>query len=222
MSAILASIGEFVALGGPVLVILMLVSIAALALFIAKYTQFRRAGVGKHGDIRKAIDLWDAGREQEAQKVLAGSDYYLGQIMTMAVRLEGRDRARQRIEIEAEHRFMDLERGFRFLDIVVQLAPLLGLFGTVLGMIEAFQALQGAGSQVDPSILAGGIWVALMTTAAGLAVAMPASMALVWLESRIDGERALAELAVSVIAVPLPNEDKVVSVLRKAGGLAAG
>ena len=60
-----------------------------------------------------------------------------------------------------------LEGGFRLLDTIGQTAPLLGLFGTVLGMIDAFQALQEAGQAVDPSLLAGGIWVALLTTAAG-------------------------------------------------------
>ena len=94
--------------------------------------------------------------------------------------------------------------GLRILDIVAQTAPLLGLFGTVLGMIEAFQALQGAGSQVDPSVLAGGIWVALLTTAAGLAVAMPVSIGLAWLESQLDRDRAMAERILSAIATPLP------------------
>ena len=108
----------------------------------------------------------------------------------------------RRIEAEADARFSRLERGFRFLDTVAQVAPLLGLFGTVLGMIEAFQALQEAGSQVDPSLLAGGIWVALLTTAAGLAVAMPASVVLSWFESRMADERALADYALSVVLRP--------------------
>lgn len=56
----------------------------------------------------------------------------------------------------------------------------------VLGMIEAFQRLEQAGSQVDPAILSGGIWVALLTTAAGLTVAIPAVMALNWLERVIE------------------------------------
>ena len=69
-------------------------------------------------------------------------------------------------------------------------------------MIEAFQALQDAGDQVDPSQLAGGIWVALMTTAAGLSVAMPASVALSWFEGRIDTERAFADYAISILTTP--------------------
>jgi biopolymer transport protein ExbB len=54
---------------------------------------------------------------------------------------------------------------------------LLGLFGTVLGMVEAFRQLELAGSQVDPAVLSGGIWQALLTTAVGLAVAIPAVLA---------------------------------------------
>jgi len=76
---------------------------------------------------------------------------------------------------------------FRPLEVIGSLAPLLGLFGTVLGMIEAFRQLEGAGAQVDPAILSGGIWVALLTTAVGLAVAMPAVALLNWLERRVDG-----------------------------------
>lgn len=113
--------------------------------------------------------------------------------MALALDAEGRDdiavaSASERLEAEAEIRFARLERGLRYLDNVAQLAPLLGLFGTVLGMIEAFQALQDAGSQVDPSVLAGGIWVALLTTAVGLVVAMPTSVAL-QLAGRPHGRR---------------------------------
>ena len=106
------------------------------------------------------------------------------------------------LEAEAEARFARLESGFRLLDSVAQLAPLLGLFGTVLGMISAFQALQEAGAQVDPSILAGGIWVALLTTAVGLAVAMPTALILSWFESRMDRERVFAQQALHSILAP--------------------
>jgi biopolymer transport protein ExbB len=80
--------------------------------------------------------------------------------------------------------------GLRMLDLVVTIAPLLGLFGTVLGMIAAFQTLQESGAQADPSALAGGIWEALLTTAAGMGVAIPASMALSWFESVVDRVQA--------------------------------
>ncbi len=88
-------------------------------------------------------------------------------------------------------------------------------------MISAFQALQEAGSRADPAMLAGGIWEALLTTAAGMAVAIPASAALTWFESVIDAIRQdLEDLAARIfIAAPAPSEpvelvDNVVDALR--------
>jgi len=71
----------------------------------------------------------------------------------------------------------EAERGLSLLHMIAQAAPLLGLLGTVIGMIGAFIEIQDLGGQVTPSDLAGGIWVALITTAAGLTVAIPALIA---------------------------------------------
>jgi biopolymer transport protein ExbB len=89
--------------------------------------------------------------------------------------------------------------GLRPLELIATIAPLLGLLGTVLGMIAAFQALQEAGNRADPATLAGGIWEALLTTAAGMAVAIPASMALTWFESVVDRLRLEMEDAATRI-----------------------
>jgi biopolymer transport protein ExbB len=74
----------------------------------------------------------------------------------------------------------------RPLEIIATLSPLLGLLGTVLGMITAFQQMEGAGNQVDPSVLSGGIWQALLTTAVGLAVAIPVVTLQSWLERKVE------------------------------------
>jgi len=195
--------GQFIALGGPVLVILACVSVVTLSIVLLKVWQFRSERVGRHRTIRQALAYWDAGERELAGESLGQSRSYLARVLLLAIEVEARPDAIRRMEAEAEQAFVPLERGLRVLDIVVQLAPLLGLFGTVLGMIEAFQSLQSAGSQVDPSALAGGIWVALLTTAAGLAVAMPTSMVLTWFESQINGERTLAESAFAVFLTPL-------------------
>ncbi len=103
--------------------------------------------------------------------------------------------ARAEANAQLDAAFGDVSRGLRVLDLTAQLAPLLGLFGTVLGMIEAFQTLQEAGSTADPSLLAGGIWVALLTTAVGLCVAIPASVVLAWFDSRLLHHRLSANVA---------------------------
>ncbi|MFP4274052.1 MAG: MotA/TolQ/ExbB proton channel family protein [Paracoccaceae bacterium] len=200
MREILARIAE---LGGPVVLVLGVVSVVSLALIVYKLWQFARAGVGRHAALRRAIAAWDSGEPNTARRELDAARSYLRPVIAMAMAGQA-DAAR--LEAEAEARFARLERGFRFLDSVAQLAPLLGLFGTVLGMISAFQALQEAGAQVDPSVLAGGIWVALLTTAAGLAVAMPAAMVLSWFEARLDDERVFAGGAIHTVLSPGGSE----------------
>lgn len=187
-------------LGGPVVLILIAVSIATMATVIYKIWQFAAAGVGRHQALSQAVAAWDRGDRAGAKSALERSTSYLVPVVDMALTANVADATR--LEAEAESRFARLETGFRFLDSVAQLAPLLGLFGTVLGMIEAFQSLQDAGAQVDPSILAGGIWVALLTTAVGLAVAMPTALVLSWFEGRMDAERVTAERAISTILHP--------------------
>ena len=85
----------------------------------------------------------------------------------------------------------------RLLEMVVQSAPMLGLLGTVIGMIDAFAVLSLTEGQVDPAGLAGGIWTALTTTAVGLAIALVAYFLASWFESRIDRERNLIEAVIS-------------------------
>ncbi|EPX75449.1 MotA/TolQ/ExbB proton channel family protein [Salipiger mucosus] len=199
IDALLDRLRDIAELGGPVVLLMIAVSIATLAVVLYKLWQFAAAGVGRHAALRDAVAAWDRGDRAEARRALDRSRSYLRPVIDMA--MGGRADA-ARLEAEAETRFAGLERGFRFLDSVAQLSPLLGLFGTVLGMISAFQALQEAGSQVDPSILAGGIWVALLTTAAGLAVAMPTSLVLSWFEARMEAERVLAEKAVHTVLAP--------------------
>lgn len=189
-------------LGGPVLLLLAAMSVVSVTLVLYKLWQFRSARIGQQKPIRLAMSQWDTGQAHAARTTLKSSDHCLAHVYLLGTDLEHSDTARPRLEAEAEQALLPLERGFRVLDTIAQLAPLLGLFGTVLGMIEAFQALQQAGSQVDPSVLAGGIWVALLTTAAGLAVAMPTSIALSWFEGQIDAERILANLTISTLLAP--------------------
>lgn len=190
-------------LGGPVVMVLMAGSVLALTTALYKLWQFLKSGVGRHGALVSALDAWDAGDRAAAVGHLAKSGSYLTPVVGMSFATDDGDATR--LEAEAEARFARLERGLRFLDTIAQISPLLGLFGTVLGMIEAFQAMQAAGSQVDPSLLAGGIWVALLTTAVGLAVAMPTSLAHSWFESRMDADRVLAERAISTALHPQGN-----------------
>jgi biopolymer transport protein ExbB len=197
---LLAPLRDIAETGGPVVVILMVVAVLTFAVALYKTWQFRAAAVGRHKALSQAVSAWEQGDRSGAEAALTRSKSYLVPVVKMAMATPEAGQAR--LQAEAELRFAKLERGFRLLDSVAQLAPLLGLFGTVLGMIEAFRALQDAGAQVDPSILAGGIWVALLTTAVGLVVAMPTALVLSWLEQRMENERVIADKAILTVLHP--------------------
>lgn len=105
--------------------------------------------------------------------------------------------------LAASHRTKrKLESHLTTLSVISQVAPLLGLLGTVLGMVRAFLAVQQAGGTVDPSSLAGGIWEALLTTVFGLSVAIPAYLAWHGFERLVNGRlEALEELLDALLTV---------------------
>lgn len=203
MSRLADRIAGLLDLGGPVVAILAALSIVALAVALYKLWQFGAAGVGSHRRLRRALDAWDSGDPAQARDLIGESRSHLAPLVATAMDVRGDAASRARLEAEAAMSFGRLESGFRILDNIAQISPLLGLFGTVLGMIDAFRALQAAGAAVDPSILAGGIWVALLTTAAGLAVAMPTSLILAWFESRMARERDFADLLLARAEAPM-------------------
>ncbi|MCT8997061.1 MotA/TolQ/ExbB proton channel family protein [Chelativorans intermedius] len=197
-AAIIDTIASFLALGGPVVALLVLLSVFALALILLKLAQFWRERVGRHARAERALHAWFHEGYGAARQMLEGDRSPAGTALAACMRLAAL-RSVPKAEIEddvsriALTRLHELQRGLRALDAIAQVAPLLGLFGTVLGMIDAFRQLQDAGSAVDPSLLAGGIWVALLTTATGLAVAMPVSLVLTWFETRLENERVAIE-----------------------------
>jgi biopolymer transport protein ExbB len=98
-----------------------------------------------------------------------------------------------------------MERGFRTLGILGNTAPLLGLFGTIIGMIKAFMVIEQAGGRVDAQALAGGIWEAMLTTGVGLAVAIPIILLLHLLEGMADRRAQAMRVYASLVLENLPS-----------------
>lgn len=184
--------------GGPAMLAIALLSVVTLTLILWKIWDLMRLGAWSRAACEAALLDWRAGRTEAA---LAHLGARRGLRATMAHRAmeslgnAGLTEAAAREETVrvARSGLMTARRGLRALDLIATIAPLIGLLGTVLGMIEAFQALQEAGNRADPAALAGGIWQALLTTAAGMAVAIPASMALSWFDSVTDRLQAEME-----------------------------
>ncbi len=185
---------EFLALGGPVVWILLVFSHAVLAIAIGKLWQFARSGLfGGAATERIASALGEfrlAGAEPALgtlESVRAPAAALLRQALLHLQRGKlPESRLQDELSRLAQEQLSVLRRFLRPLDVMANAATLLGLFGTVLGMITAFQQLQAAGTQVDPALLSGGIWVALLTTAVGLAVAIPATILYNWLDSVVE------------------------------------
>ncbi|MEJ8563489.1 MotA/TolQ/ExbB proton channel family protein [Yoonia sp. GPGPB17] len=173
MNIDLAALRTFLDTGGPALWVIAALSVITLAVILWKIWQFFRAGVWASQDTDRLYRRFATGVDD-------------------AMHLP-QDIAREEIERLAHRELGQLRSGLRPLDLIVTIAPLIGLLGTVLGMIAAFRILQESGGQADPSLLAGGIWEALLTTAAGMSVAIPAAVALSWFEGIVDHTQAKLE-----------------------------
>jgi biopolymer transport protein ExbB len=201
IAATFAELQALFALGGPIVVLLAMLSVVALAVIFYKlWDLWMRPGPSSA--LEAALADWDRGERARAAAALGDLRSPFAPVIAAAMEAGDTPAATERVETMAEAAVARYESGFRLLDAVAQTAPLLGLFGTVLGMIEAFQAMQGAGTSVDPSVLAGGIWVALLTTAVGLAVAIPAALALTWFEGRVARQRSWLAGALTQVRAP--------------------
>ena len=176
--------------GGVVVWLLFALATFALAIVFIKTWQFATVRISRRVPVNRALESWSHGKRDAALNALTGSRQPLERVVhsTMQCLLSG-----QQAEIAREEglrvgslQLEQLRSGLRPLELIAVLSPLLGLLGTVIGMIDAFQNIESAGSQVDPAILSGGIWQALLTTAVGLSVAIPVTLAHSWLERRID------------------------------------
>ena len=190
--------------GGPVIWAIALLSVVTLAIILWKAWRLAHAGAWRKGRARDAVAAYERGDHAAACEILTRRGGPRCTVVRAAIagRAEKPDAlAREDTLRVARNELADAATGLRALELIATIAPLLGLLGTVLGMIAAFQALQDSGARADPSQLAGGIWEALLTTAAGMAVAIPASAALTWFEAVIDRMRRDIEDAVTRIFV---------------------
>ena len=216
----LSSLSSLLQAGGPVVTILLVMSVLAVAIILLKLWQFTSLRLGSTHFAEQSIHAWRAGDISSAMACVKDSRNPVAKVLFVALKGKSnpalaesliREEAARVASVEIER----LKSHLRGLELIGSLSPLLGLLGTVLGMIAAFQQLQLAGAKVDPSVLSGGIWEALLTTAVGIAVAIPAIAALSGLERRIDRTKHEMENALTqVFTSELVAEEKKEAVLR--------
>lgn len=183
------SASEFLMDGGPAIWAIAALSVFTLALILWKIWRLALIGAWSRGRANDAVEAYERGDMQGALNMVRGRIGVRSKVVDAAMRAIAtypETQAREETARVAKREIASARVGLGALELIASIAPLLGLLGTVLGMIAAFQALQAAGSRADPALLAGGIWEALLTTAAGMAVAIPASAALTWFDAVID------------------------------------
>lgn len=198
------TISELFTKGGPVVWILAGYSLVALTIVIERLLHFALQGrvPSAFGDqVRSALT---AGSLDELVARHKGPEVTILQAMLGAAREGVRELGRVASRVGSAE-LQRMERGFRTLAILGNTAPLLGLFGTITGMIKAFMVIEAAGGRVDAQALAGGIWEAMVTTGVGLAVSIPVLLVLHLLEGMADRRAQSMKACASVLLELLPH-----------------
>lgn len=178
---------EIVKAGGIMMGPIILASIVAAAIFLERLWTLQSKRV-LPGELTQKVWRWVEQRQIQDKHIAAlQQNSPLGKILAAGLANRYRDRTviRESIEDTGRHVVHELERFIGTLGTIASLSPLMGLLGTVFGMIRTFNAIN-AGGMGNPASLAGGIAEALITTAAGLAVAIPALLAYKYLRGRVQ------------------------------------
>lgn len=177
---------EIVKAGGPIMVPIILSSIIAAAIFLERLWTLQPRRV-LPAELTEKVWKWVQQRQiQDKHIAVLQQNSPLGRILAagLANRHRGRDVIKESVEDAGRHVVHELERFLNALGTIASISPLLGLLGTVLGMIRTFNVLSVSGAG-NPMTLAGGISEALITTAAGLTVAIPALLGYKYLRGRV-------------------------------------
>ena len=183
---------EFMQKGGPIMWPILLCSVIAFAIVIERLIALRREQIDTKTFMEQISKSLKRNKVMEALELCNRTQGPIAHILKAGILKHDRSRQdiREAIEDAGIHEIPRLERNLPVLATVAHVSPLLGLLGTVTGMVAAFQVIQSKSSSishVNPGDLAGGIWEALLTTVFGLCVAIPTFVAYNYLVSRVDG-----------------------------------
>lgn len=195
--------------GRYVIWLILFIGAVGVVVFIQRILHYHRAQINSTEFLNGVRNVLRRDNVVEAISICDATPGPVARLVKTAIlnRDHGRDRIREAIEEAGLVEVPRLEEKLALLATIAQLAPLLGLFGTVLGFMQVFRQLQDAGLSAHVGILSHGVWQALICTAAGLAVALPAHAGYNYLVSRVnsivlDMERAATEIANIVAETP--------------------
>ena len=203
-------LGEILAQGGWTMVPLYACSIVALAVFLRKLMEYRAVHLSDLSWYEGALKLIRQGRFGEVNEACNQHTHpAIPVVCAMAQALKERpDLVQSEAQRVASLELQKLEKNLALLSFIAQIAPLLGLLGTVLGMVDMFIGLQGSGNaSINLAELSSGIWKALVTTAAGLTIAVPTLAAHGYLTSRLDDVRLQLSDIIQCVLYAAPRSE---------------
>lgn len=217
----LIDVYTFLSRGGWLMVPIATCSVLGLAFFLERLWNLRRGRVLPRPFVKRLLDLLRDGEIERAEELCRQSESPLGAMVVAALEHPQAEREilKERVEEVGQREAFALERFVGALGAIATISPLLGLLGTVVGMIEVFQgvvAQSAGGGEVQAAALATGIWQALITTATGLTVAIPVYLAYRYLLSRVD------QYAVDLEECALDAIDRLVAGRAETAGADAG
>ena len=179
---------DFLAKGGVLVGPILFCSVIALAIFLERVIRLGRVSIRGSGLVDNIARHIKNGEDHQAYELAESSDSPMGRVLAQAMEVKDQDQEIiETVMVNAtEEEVRGLSRYLQALATIGNIAPLLGLLGTVIGMIKAFMVIQEMGGKVNAAVLAGGIWEAMLTTALGLAVALPTIVAHSYLLARVD------------------------------------
>ena len=179
---------DFFAKGGVLVCPIILCSVVALAIFVERIISFARVRIRGYGLVKEVAQHVRNGQSAKALDLARESKSPMGRVLVDAIEVADQNsETLETVIINATGKEVrELSRYLQALATIGNIAPLLGLLGTVVGMIKAFMVIQQMGGKVNAAVLAGGIWEAMLTTALGLSVALPAMVAHSYLIARVD------------------------------------
>jgi biopolymer transport protein ExbB len=183
---------DFMQKGGPIMWVILLCSVVAFAVVIERFLQLRKARINTDKFMNEISNLLKRNRIMEAIDICNQTPGPISQVVKAGILKHDRSKPeiREAIEDAAVGEVPILERNLSILATVAHIAPLLGLLGTVTGMVRAFQVIEQKATAlqpVNPKDLAGGIWEALLTTVFGLCVAIPTYVAYNYFVTKVNG-----------------------------------
>ncbi len=210
------SIFEIVVKGGILMIPIGLCSIIALAILIERWVSLRKIQINTKAFITRVRNILLRGDIDEATFISEETPGPIAAITKAGLKKHDRprDEIKDAIENAAQSEVYHLEKYLGILGTIAAIAPLIGFLGTVTGMIRAFIQIQTLGGNVDASVLAGGIWEALITTAAGLSVGIPALILYNWLQSKVEHhvfemQESSSDLMETLLEKEAVNENRI-------------